>query len=656
MWLDLFLLTTIASLLLLVPGMLISFGAGVRGFWRIGLAPVLSVGVISLSAVLSAKAGISWNLITVFMSTLGLALASFLVSYFGSKLLPTYFSGKSSDKTEFSVSRKFTISTVAGVAISSLVMIKNVLFIFNKPDAFSQTYDNIFHLNLIRWMLDTGIASSLDVGMSGNEAFYPSAWHDLAVLSLKIANLENVSLGNNAAIIATLVVAWPLTSMLLMRVIFPPKPIIPLLGGIMSVAFTAFPLLPIGYGVLYPNFLAVSILPAMVALTVNLFHLNRGSSLPTGSTVLLGLIGGIGLTLAHPNATVGLICVIASGLALTVVVGKLFNNIKFKGPKCKSVLLSAVILLMGILDAVIYFVLSATRSSMWPVSREFAHALGEILLVMPRGEASNVLAGLLTCTGAYFILKQRKYLWLLLVHAGFCFIWAVMVSYKPSLFRNLISGPWYGDGVRVGCLMVVTAIPISVFGAYELLLKGSQFLTSQSRFFVKINFHGSYKVAYLIIVLLGTQLFGMPGIIYYLQGCYSLGPNSRLVDKSEYKLIMEVPEIVPKGESVVVNPWNGSSMLYAFTGVETTEKHVTPSPSSDQQLINDHLDDASKFSRVCRVLSEENAKWVLDFSNEPLVNSPNLTFPGFDDLDDNPGFMETARVGDAVLYRITACG
>ena len=129
-----------------------------------------------------------------------------------------------------------------------------------------------------------------------------------------------------------------------------------------------------------------------------------------------------------------------------------------------------------------------------------------------------------------------------------------------------------------------------------------------------------------------------------------------MVDDSEYKLIKKVPEIVPAGEKVVVNSWNGSALVYALEGVETTEKHATGAYTDEQRLINEHLDDAEVMPQVCDVLAKEDAKWVLDFSNEPLINDPGLVYPGYDDRDTNPGFEEVAREGDAALYKITACG
>ncbi len=653
---SLLLLTVISSLFLLVPGVIVSLSAGAKGFWVLGLSPALSVGVISFSAVAAAKIGVQWNLIFVVIATVLFAAVSLLSRFALPRLFSKINSGVEPQNSGLGSRKKYNLATALGLSIAALAMVKNSIILFHKSDVFSQTFDNIFHMNLIRWMLESGVGSSLDVGVMGVKQFYPAAWHDLVLLLLQTFGSDNIPLANNAVTIATLVVVWPVSMMLAARVIFPAKPLVPVLTGILSVAFTTFPLLPIGYGVLFPNFLAVSFLPALVGLTVNLFRLNRGDSLAFAPTLWFGFIGGIGLSLAHPNAVVGLICFFAAGLALTILIGKLGKNFKYGGPSAKSWRLVLLIFALCVADVLAYRVLSATNGSMWPVTREYSHALGEFLLVMPRGEASNYLAGILTCVGIYFVLRCKKYLWLLLVHAGFGVTWAIMVAGKPCFFRNVVSGPWYGDGVRVGCLMVITAIPIAVFGSCMLLKAILDFANKYGSVNNPSVLTALVTVPYLVVILIVTQLFGMPGMLQYVQNNYSLNSTSRLVDDSEYKLIKKVPEIVPAGEKVVVNSWNGSALVYALEGVETTEKHATGAYTDEQRLINEHLDDAEVMPQVCDVLAKEDAKWVLDFSNEPLINDPGLVYPGYDDLDTNPGFEEVAREGDAALYKITACG
>lgn len=653
MWFSLLTLSAVIAVLFIVPGAVVALSAGARGFWVVGLAPAVSVGLISVSAIAAKQLGFSWGLGPVLMLTV---LSSVCCLAIWALLRRKDLNSKwSSSMTNQSPKEKCTycVSAVLGFFIASLVMLRVGISILGDPENISQSYDNIFHLNLSRWILDTGNGSSLNIGMSGSEVFYPAAWHDLVSLGLNLVGSSDVVVGNNATIIAALSVAWPLSSLLMVTAIFPRNPIIPVIGGIMSVAFTVFPLFPLGFGVLYPNFLGWLLMPSMVALAVNLFRFNKGLSMPLTPTLLLGMAGGAGISLAHPNALVAYLCVMCAALAFTSLAELLYKSVKITGFSAKTCGLAAALLALVVVDLVIYRALAV--GNVWSANRYFAHAFGEAILVMPNSWASNYLAAVLTFCGIFFILKRRRYLWLLLSHFGFCLIWIVIASFPSGALRSAAASPWYGDPFRTGCLMVFTAIPISVYGGYCLLEKALKFFEARVR---KNNpwVEAVVTVVFISVTLLGTQLLGMPEMIKKVAITYEYADQSALVSESEKELIEKVPNIVPEGDVVVVNPWNGSSMLYALTGVKTTEKHILTSPSVDQQLIADHLDDAAQMPRVCHILSEEDAKWVLSFSDEILVNNPDIVFNGFDQLSSNPGFVEVARVGDAALYKITACG
>ena len=58
----------------------------------------------------------------------------------------------------------------------------------------SQTFDSVFHLNALRYVLETGNASSMTItGMTNGDNppyFYPAAWHGLASLLIQITGLQ----------------------------------------------------------------------------------------------------------------------------------------------------------------------------------------------------------------------------------------------------------------------------------------------------------------------------------------------------------------------------------------------------------------------------------------------------------------------------------
>ena len=121
-------------------------------------------------------------------------------------------------------------------------------------------------------------------------------------------------------------------------------------------------------------------------------------------------------------------------------------------------------------------------------------------------------------------------------------------------------------------------------------------------------------------------------------------------------MIEQVPEFVPADEVIAVNPWNGSSMVYALTGRQTTSTHVFYRADDDTQVLIDHLDEVATDPEVCPILLELDIEWVLDFGTERTIHDHKLDHPGWDELASAPGFKLVAEQGHAALYQVTACG
>ncbi len=103
---------------------------------------------------------------------------------------------------------------IAGVGVGIVVATLRLAFYIGSPENVSQTNDAVFHLNALRYILDTGSASSLDLsGMLGASSFYPAAWHapaSLVALStgadlVVVANSMSIAIG---AFVWTVGIAW----------------------------------------------------------------------------------------------------------------------------------------------------------------------------------------------------------------------------------------------------------------------------------------------------------------------------------------------------------------------------------------------------------------------------------------------------------------
>src|SRR5690606_35955178 len=118
-----------------------------------------------------------------------------------------------------------------------------------------QSFDNIFHLNAIRYIVDTGIASPLEIGQmtspGGGLPFYPSAWHATVAIIVQLSG-TSIPVAVNTAALVTAAVVWPVGILALSRMLLGSSASVIVGTGIVAAAVPAFPLLPMDFGVLYP--------------------------------------------------------------------------------------------------------------------------------------------------------------------------------------------------------------------------------------------------------------------------------------------------------------------------------------------------------------------------------------------------------------------
>lgn len=65
--------------------------------------------------------------------------------------------------------------------LGGAVIIRTLMKLIGQPDHMSQVFDNVFHLNSIRYIMERENASSLTLGSSQGQApIYPASWHTFA--------------------------------------------------------------------------------------------------------------------------------------------------------------------------------------------------------------------------------------------------------------------------------------------------------------------------------------------------------------------------------------------------------------------------------------------------------------------------------------------
>lgn len=146
-----------AAALLFIPGFVLSRGVGARGFASFAFAPLASCGLVGVAGILGGLTGVPWSVWLLLGTTLLATAAGLGLRYLlRAQLSPVQASSGSAILAWITV----PVSLLAAAAMVT----KKLLPSMGTPDSFAQVYDNVFHLNAIRHILETGNASTLNLG------------------------------------------------------------------------------------------------------------------------------------------------------------------------------------------------------------------------------------------------------------------------------------------------------------------------------------------------------------------------------------------------------------------------------------------------------------------------------------------------------------
>ncbi|MDQ0613324.1 hypothetical protein QF046_000965 [Microbacterium sp. W4I4] len=609
--------------ILYLPGL--AFGAILRlkGVLLLACAPIASVALGGTAAIILGFIGLRWSLAS--------AALCILVMLGGAAVVRRFVPPIEAARPR--LPRYALWAVVLGAIIGGMAMAASI----GDPSAISQSNDAVFHLNALRFIDETGSASSLEVaGMLGAHQFYPAGWH--AIVSLSTTSGAPLTFATNAM---SVLIAGPVWTV----------GVVAFTGAVSSwharsVAFAAtlaplmlaFPYLPLQWGVLFPYALSVALLPTLLAVIV---ILARALSGRTGSPGLylagstLGLVGIIGIGLAQPAT----IQIVLAGVALAglAVLASRWNS---SGARRMS-------LVIGVGGAVIasalgWLLLSrATSGVQWAPNRSLLDAALNALFNAPIGLAPSIAVSILALVGVVFCLI-RGHRWLVAFWAVLVLLFVVAASVHNPFLRSLLLGAFYGDIPRFGALLPVATIPLAAVGASSLTSLGGP----------RLRRVGGGIAATALVLAAVAQGFVAAASPSRAQG-YATTDSSYL-SEDEMEVIDALPAEVSADEQILVNPSTGGAFTYGLTGLDAYPRTWSRPDDSDFLYLAEHLKDLSTDSRACRIVADRGYDYVLDFG--PGDQTPGRwLMPGLSGFENSSGFELVARSGDASLWRITEC-
>lgn len=647
-----------AVLLILLPGLATSVAIRMRGILTLLVAPAFSVGTIAFLALIFPFVGLAWTPAPVLVGCAVVSTIAFFVSKFwGSRRSRTF---------EPQISAHLTSVVGIGFAIVTVVLGAQMATAMIHPDSISQTYDNVFHLNAVRWAMESQNASPLNLGAFTGISAYPAAWHGIVALVGEITG-ASIPVAVNATSLAIGAVAWPLGTLFLVFAVAGYRKAAAVIGLLFSAGFATFPILMIDWGVLYPNLLSISVLPTALGLAFTALGLGFHERPPAPIVWLSAALAAAGVALAHPSTLMALLA-----FALPGVLGRYYCKIRdlralnTVESKRRSLILSGA-LVAGLLalTALWYFLRPPADSANWRVVETPAQALGELMLNSFLGRPTQVLVSICLIAGLahLWITKSRR--WLIgtyVIGAGLFFFAA---GYDASI-RQFITGVWYYDSYRLAALLPVVVIGPAVIGSLCLMdwLRGrlqaldratfmtARFLGRPGRTRQRVLAGGVYALALASLV---PQLLPANSAAFRAHWSYRSAEDSALLSPEERTLLERLPQTTEPGASIAGLPSSGTSLAYALAGRTVIQPHILTTHGSDIDVVNAGLKDAAQFPAVCEAVRKLNVRYVLDFGTRTVTG----TLPGYGgvmDLQENDSLQLVDSEGaNARLFKVVAC-
>ena len=662
-WLAIIPLLLFAAVLAFGPGYAMGWALRVPARLRVFYAPLLTFALVAVSAIVLGKTGIPWSLISfVPVAAVMVAAAAGLMWLVGRRW-PALASA-SWPGNDVPVAWPVVGAVLGGFLV--LHMTEDMVY---GPEAFSQSLDNSFHMNAIRWIQEHGDASSLTLGAvaAANQepTFYPAGWHDFVSL---IYSTTGTSIAT-ATIVTVLLAAgilWPCSLVALSLSIPKLRRLQALAIPAMICGFAAFPGLLLRWGVLFPNLLGYALLPSFVALMVYLVQVmvrrEYSASLSLGLASLVGLAG---LALVHPNAVVSAaafaVPLLLAGVTWVVHSRELTSRQKW----VRSALLGLVIL--GCVGAWWFLRPGASASNTWEPMLTEGEALYQFLFLglenaNQLGDKFNpsYLAGFLALWGAGYLLYKHRNLWLIASWVLIGYLWIVSASVPRGEFRLLMVAPWYTDHFRLAALVVFPSVILAGIGlggfVEGLLTWVARRAPRPARLKVATVGMGVAMVLVLVVAGLSSRVPSVQETTLAVSQEYRVTPTSVVLNQDEMNVINEIPKIVPKGDVIVNNPWDGSAYIYALADRHLTGYHFEFETSPKYSAIMHNLKDARTNPEVCREVNKYKAHWYVHLENQ-LNFGPDAqkNYDGLVAAIDTDVLTPVYSSGPMTLYRISAC-
>jgi len=627
-----------AAAIVFLPGAAVLLLLGLRGLRLWGLAPVVGTVAIGGLALAVDLLGLPWTPLVFLVGCVVLVAAAAAAGW----------ALKLKASPGWPGTRRRTALVVAGVAVGgALVVVRLVLYI-QTPDGISQTNDAVFHLNAIRFILETQSASSLHVSeVIGGNGFYPAGWHAITSMVVMMTG-ATIPVAANAVAIVIAGLIWPAGIALLTRAATGDDAVAAA-AGLLSGALHAFPMLMFQWGVLYPYALSTALLPAALSAVITVPAWVRGrEGWPRGwragvaaALLVLLCVGAIGV--AQP-----------AGLLVFGLLSLTWATFATLGGRRSLLPLLAVAAMWVALAAVWYFLSRSTSGAHWGPFRGNVEVLADLALNTHLRLPPAVLVSVLMVVGLVVACRKAPLRWLVGAWLAVGALYVAVASIDNVGMRSLLLGAWYADPYRIVALVPLVVIPLAAVGAATIARWAARLLPDRRS--AEWLTYGALA-AVLVVGIFLRPVQQMPEVVentFDLESRYAADETSYL-DPSERALLEDLPRYVDEDARVLVNPSTGGAFGYMLSGLDVYPRTWSPPRHEAWDVLAASLRTAADDAAVCDALVQYgDPDYVLDFG--PGEQAPGrYLMPGMTGFGTQDGFELVAGSEGATVWRITAC-
>ncbi|MDR1447414.1 MAG: glycosyltransferase [Candidatus Ancillula sp.] len=542
------------------------------------------------------------------------------------------------------------LGIIPGILIASILAITAL----KNTQAIPQLFDEVFHLNAVRFIMDTGNWSPFGFLNVENGAymtglapptvsysaasFYPSGYHTLAALLGAIFHLSAIAACFILNFIAIGVV-FPIGVALLVAN-FAPKELkfqAYLFGALTASITASLPYRLLTWGGIWPFMFGLLLLPLCIWIIIHQTKLT--------STVLSLVIIIPFLSIIHPSVAL-----------IYLLVLLIFSWQKYRRPILMIILTAGFIAIWIIFrpDPSNYN-LSTIANPLVACGMFFFNVASKNPLAVPIIFSILVILGVLVC------MKKKNTRWLPVLWLIFLIAYVVTLSTSSNL-RAHLTGVIYANPHRMIALTGIVSAPLAAFGLLLIYRKCTEraqkiFKFKSTRPYYKLV---SSIVVGILVFISAVQLGTTSAM--EARSATNLDVNNRLT-KDDAQLMQLIGEKLSKKDSLILaNANQGGSLNYAISGVLTLPTHAFFSSSNELSFLFTNLNKMEYLETSCRYIenielaNEQNPKmlFVLETpdSRLDLLDGENgMNFDGLQNLENTIGAEVVLEVGNAKLVR-----